>query len=132
MPYGNELRMAQKPRSLVFGVLAILVLDQGLKYWLTREDAASINSRLAFNLAHERWLVLGFFLLSLLIWRKERYRIALMLIFCAALTNLLDRWRTGGVVDYLSLGNLYFNLADCLIVALTVGLAITEITKKEA
>ncbi len=57
---------------------------------------------------------------------SQKLRLALLFLLCGALSNLVDRFRLGSVVDYLGvgIGNLSsstFNLADISIVAGIIG-----------
>jgi lipoprotein signal peptidase len=98
-----------------------LALDQLVKSLLMRDwpQLVSLNPGLAFGLDN-RLLFLGFVLwifvgryLTDMKLRTSWYAIGLL-----GVSNLADRFGYGGVVDYLSLGSLHFNLADLLICAI--------------
>lgn len=98
--------------------LIVLVLDQGLKFSL---QDAYLNTGVAFGVGSS-WLVgIG---LILLVWLGRQYRWQPRFIWVtlaiAFISNLIDRIRLGGIIDYLQLGSLHFNLADVVIVTCIV------------
>lgn len=77
------------------------------------------------------WLIVVFFLLYA-IWIYRRWgelgyysRLGISLIGIGGLSNVLSRAIVGGVVDYLAIANLRYNLADLLII---FGLVVYSIT----
>lgn len=106
------------------GLILVLMLDQGIKQWWIRVNgAAELNTGVAWGLGvGVDWVIV---ILGLLWWvyKKFGWNWPAGMILAGGLSNLLDRVRWGGVVDYLNFFNLFrFNLADGLVVAGVVGL----------
>ncbi|MEO1941680.1 MAG: signal peptidase II [Campylobacterales bacterium] len=115
----------------------VLLIDQGLKafFWwgfnwhsqcislvlvVNRGVAFSLLEELGGNLKFYQLILIG--VVALLLWREgalQRHPILFGLIFGGGLSNILDRFTRGGVVDYLywHCGFQFpvFNLADVLI-----------------
>lgn len=111
--------------------LLVLVADQFLKTGIQHyyPNFVVINPGIAFSLGSVWLILIG---IGLLIWLAVQYqwrpRIVWLAIIAAFCSNLIDRLRIGGVIDYLRLYGLHFNLADIIIVGLTCYLLMT--TKK--
>lgn len=104
---------------MLIGVcLFVLVLDQVLKNWLVAQHSSLvvINSNLAFGVGNQWGLGLGIGLLVIIfvLERSRSYNVWIVLLI-AILSNIIDRLHFGGVVDYINLVRLHFNLADGLV-----------------
>lgn len=108
--------------------IILLLLDQLLKWWLLKT-----GNLLGFHLEVIKnnkfvlgygpsidlffWVVIFIVLVMAIFLMKnpKQQKIAILIMLSGALSNLIDRFTKGGVIDYfnLKLGNgLYFNLAD--------------------
>lgn len=109
----------------LFGVISLVILDQGIKEILVNTELRMVNSGVALGLGGAwpqfwQWLMIVL-LLALIIKFKFNWQTGL--ITAGGLANFIDRVRWGGVVDYLAISlGLRFNLADCLILAGLLGL----------
>jgi len=123
--------MMQKYRFPVFSLLsAVLMLgvDRVLK---TSIDLKIINYGAALGLSvYEIFIVASFVVISA-IWlyllikhQQSTLAYLLGLVVFASFSNLLDRMYLGGVVDYIQLGELWFNLADGVIVFGSIAILI--------
>lgn len=107
----------------LLGLISILVL-QGVKWWVVTYDKklVYINHNYIFgmigNLDIVLWVAIVLLLVFISITIKKPNVYALILMFVGAISNLIDRIVSGGVVDYFQIGFLRFNLADIL---LTIG-----------
>jgi signal peptidase II len=139
---------------LAFGLaLLVVVLDQSAKHWvvdtlgLTPGDSRPIFWPLSFSLTRNEGISFGFFQthapwtrwvlsafalavsVALALWVRRADRMvtgaAVGLILGGALGNLIDRVRTGAVVDFVDVHPLFFpwifNIADS---GITVGVII--------
>ncbi|MCG2691528.1 signal peptidase II [Microgenomates group bacterium] len=109
----------------LFGVISLVMLDQGIKGMLVNPEIRVINSGAALGLGGawgQLWqLIVIIILLAVIVKFKFNWQTGL--ITAGGLANLIDRVRWGGVVDYLGISLLpRFNLADCLILAGLIGL----------
>lgn len=106
-----------------------LFLDQGIKqWWLSSGRVVELNSGVAGGLgAGFDWLAVMVGLIAWVYYKFGwRWQVGLMVI--GGLSNLLDRLRWGGVVDYINFFNLFsFNLADGLVVVGMLGLIYKEV-----
>ncbi len=107
---------------LVFGVF----FDQFFKVWLPSELLV-INRGVAFGW----WVDVSWFLVGacLVVWAVYTFKWNWWLVWfvSGALSNLIDRFRVGGVIDYLEAFGIYFNLADVMIVVSAMGLIYSEL-----
>lgn len=111
------------------------MLDQITKYLIRRNDGFYIcNEGVAFGIKIPQILLIVFLVLFLLsgltflfIKRKSNFlankmiRFGLMLLLLGAVSNIIDRFKWGCVIDFIDIGILnfpLFNLADILI---TIG-----------
>lgn len=121
--------MSKRSLILITAVTLFLIADHIFKIYLLATSRAIINQQTALvNLTLPLWAgpVLFFALGILWHWRP----ITLWLIIgLAGAANLIDRWRFGGVIDYLTLGPLMLNIADIIIV-MAVGCLIINLTAK--
>ncbi len=107
--------------------LFLIFLDQIIKYSINKYFPALIfrNQGMIFGWVKNELvgyvlLIFGFLLLIYIIIQQKKQGIvnylALVLIFCGAIANLIDRLRFGYVIDYIHFFNLnVFNLADIYI-----------------
>ena len=112
-----------------------VMLDQITKYLIRQNDGFYIcNDGVAFGIKIPQTLLIVFLILFLLsgltflfIKRKSDFlankiiRFGLILLLLGALSNIIDRFRWGCVIDFIDIGILnfpLFNLADILI---TIG-----------
>jgi len=106
-----------------------LFLDQGIKqWWLSSGRVVELNSGVAGGLGTGfDWLAVKVGLIAWVYYKFGwRWQVGLMVI--GGLSNLLDRLRWGGVVDYINFFNLFsFNLADGLVVVGMLGLIYKEV-----
>jgi signal peptidase II len=116
--------------------LIVFIVDQAVKRWslLTRPEVITQNYgvSLGFGASFGLWLtVLGWAVLILslvLTWRKLGSVPALPtgLLFFGALSNTVDRFMNGAVIDYIKIGQIpSFNLADVAILLGTLLLIIS-------
>lgn len=108
--------------------IILLLLDQLLKWWLLKT-----GNLLGFHLEVIKnnkfvlgygpsidlffWVVIFIILVMAIFLMKnpKKQKIAILIMLSGAISNLIDRFARGGVIDYFNfkLGNgLYFNLAD--------------------
>lgn len=137
----------------ILSVVVLVVLDQVSKYFATLYLAPIgvapflpgimqleyvLNDGAAFSLfAGNRWFLIGLTSVALvalavyLLWKRPASRLELfawILVLGGGLGNLIDRIRTGVVVDFFSLQFMnfaVFNVADCFV---CVGVALLLIT----
>lgn len=116
-----------KPKTIIFGSLGLLVLDQTIKHGLiaTSSDFIILNRGVALGLGNSLLSVVGLILLLLLFFLARplvlNYWLAIVI---TASSNLLDRLLLKGVLDYIPFGFTRVNLADlwlCLIFLLMIG-----------
>lgn len=107
--------------------LAILILDQAIKWWmikyhppfvLTNSNFFGLVGNNSFSLLIS---VLAIVVLLLTIIRKHQNYIFLAIIFAGAFSNIADRVFRGGVVDYFQFFFWSINLAD---LAIVIGLVL--------
>jgi len=130
--------------AIIFGNLAVLILfalDRVLKYLFIASDFSgrgrfllgdffqlklSLNRGIAFGFGADYYLIIALYLLIILAlvfyllnaYRKKHWLSAwaLTLILTGGCSNLIDRLKYGGVIDYFDLKYFsVFNLADALI-----------------
>lgn len=111
-----------KNKLLIFFVLLIPL--QGVNYLIWKYKERSINEKMIFGLAGGNLtsIIISMFILGLLYIVIKRHKGAIKifyaLISAAVVSNILDRFFYGGVVDYINLLFIpTFNLADILLVA---------------
>lgn len=122
-------------RALLAVGLGLAILDQVLKYILTRQGPAlvMINPGTAFGWGSWIGLIFGLILL-IFVWVLDNKRpLDVWLILLAAVaSNVVDRLRIGGVIDYLSFGSIHLNLADIVICLAIIYLFWLNLIKKDA
>lgn len=119
-------QLKPKQERLIVGFTLVLTLvDQALKII----SNGSANVGIAFGLGEPILVWIGLILfLVLLVFTRGKPRSLWISLAIASLSNLIDRVRTGGVIDYLNIGALQLNIADiliCLFVAL-IGLSLIK------
>ncbi|MBU4331734.1 signal peptidase II [Patescibacteria group bacterium] len=130
-------------------VFVFFVLDRIIKYWLLQPEARgagiltlSKNQGIAFGIPLQGLflyilvglILAGLFYLALKFWQKKNtgLHLATVLIIVGALSNLIDRFKFGAVIDYIDLRIWpVFNLADCMIVIGVVMWVLTDGVKKK-
>lgn len=103
-------------KKLVVWLLLVLV-DQASKNIASTRIPIYFNQGISFGWAVgvAEWLiVLALLLVFLDAWRR-RFSGSDVLILAGGASNLLDRLIKGGVVDWIELGQLKFNVADVMI-----------------
>jgi len=125
----------QKRIKLILVFVGLILLDQMVKLYFLKYQTGLIllNSGGAFGIANNfnfyKYIVSIILLLLIGIFIKlkiyDKFGWPFVLIFSGAISDLIDRIRLGGVVDYIDL-NIWpsFNLADCFIVIGVVWFAI--------
>lgn len=106
--------------------VGVLVADQILKIWLIKihPEWVFINTGVAFGVGKSWYVLVGIVLLIAFGWiYRFQPRWLWLALALAVLSNVIDRVIYGGVIDYMVLGTLKFNLADLLILSL-IGLLI--------
>ena len=125
----------------VVGALFICAIDQTAKYFLVHADStamtkfgpvkitATINENIAFSLPTANAVMIALIALALIFVTYMYIRvlsrgiittIAFGMIWGGSLSNIVDRLRYGGVVDFLQIGiSPIFNFAD---LGITIGL----------
>lgn len=113
-----------KRKYFLFFIL-LLLLDQVIKYFFNKyyPNIISLNTGIIFGFINQIYgvyliIIVGFgLLIYLLFFDKKYFNFGLVLILAGAISNILDRLFYGGVVDYISLGNLTnFNFSDLMII----------------
>ena len=102
----------------------VWVVDELLKLWMKQSNAIVLNKGIAFGIFDDKplMLVLGILCIwLLLVWWIEFNKLKWWgwgFITAGGLSNVIDRWRHGGVIDfiYYPVVNIYGNLADIVIV----------------
>jgi signal peptidase II len=116
---------------VAFLTLDLIIIDQAVKWWIIEFHPLSIyrNNGVVFGFIQNSFLVYSFitFGFLILIWlivqnKKHifdfKHIFPIILITAGALSNLIDRFLNGYVIDYMSLWNLNnFNIADLFIIA---------------
>ncbi len=121
---------------VIWLLLSVLFIDQIIKRALLLYAPSSvlINHGMAFGFGSWPIVVVGLVLIAVAgYFLKFQPKMIWLVLVLAIATNLLDRWRTGGVIDYIHLSRLWLNLADLIIVGLLFLIAwLVYITKKDA
>ncbi len=111
----------------------ILLLDLVAKLILFKyfPSLLQLNSGVAFGLGNSWLAAIGLipFIVAWLFTKKEGGGALWGLLVLAVIANQITRLTHGGVLDYLRLGSLYFNLTDIAIL-LIIGLLIYRVYKK--
>lgn len=112
-------------RAKEITIFGLILLDQLIKKIAVAEGNFQINYGVSFGLGERLaffWPIVSLVLIGLILINFT-YSWKTALIISGAGANLVDRLRTGGVVDYISIWIFpSFNLADILILAGTIGL----------
>jgi len=100
----------------------LIILDLGSKYLVYRylPHLAVLNRGIAFGLFRDYSIPLIIFIciiLILLIWSRNKIGLGLDFIIAGAVSNLITRFLFNGyVLDFLQIGSIHFNLADCFVI----------------
>lgn len=107
---------------LIVGIFVTLA-DQLLKWYLPLINRFQIVKNQGILFPNPNgwywwlWLLAGVvIIISLFINQKSNLRLGEILILAGVLSNLIDRLFRGGVIDYLNIYGLFFNLADIFII----------------
>lgn len=130
----------KKYAPLVIGIV-LLVVDQYFKLWmLNNSGSIYINQSFILGFGDRSdlyfWIAItAILILSLFAMHKDRLNYwAFTLMIVGALSNLIDRFARGGVVDYLKFNyfnlTINFNLSDILLI-IGLGIYLYEITQYE-
>jgi signal peptidase II len=101
--------------------LAIIFLDQIIKYFVQQNlsHLVVLNEKGAWGILPSWVAWLGFIGIIVITIKEKYFSYALIAIAAAGVSNVLDRFLYGGVVDYIHVMNFpVFNAADAII---TVG-----------
>lgn len=120
--------MQERKREVIFG-LFIVFLDQFSKILVQEKHFFILNKGWVWNVlpapaGFPVLLIINvLILLSLAIFIfKGRYRLGIILVFSGGISNLLDRFLYGGVIDFIKIPLIpAFNFAD---IAISFGVAI--------
>lgn len=115
---------------LVDRVVKVIVVNSGIEY--------QINTGISFSLLDYPFIPYVISILALIVvfflWKSSENKVPLVIIMAGGLSNLIDRFEYGGVVDYISIGNFpVFNLADLYInigLVLFIGATLWQYYKK--
>lgn len=114
----------QNKKYFQYGVifLVLIIVDQVLKFILNRYFPSIIFSSQNFlgmsSYLQLALLVILIAIIILLYYKNKNFQqnlLAFVFIISGALSNLLDRFFHGHVIDYLPIINGYFNLSDLYI-----------------
>lgn len=118
----NRHTLIQNLSKILYLIFTILVLQLS-NFWINDNQLASINDGMIFGLLGSNLLSFVTSLIFLLIlycifYKNNKYHTALILITAGTVSNILDRFFYGGVIDYIKvLSWPAFNLADIFILA---------------
>ena len=119
-------RLRKKKRAIILG--SLFLLDQVSKYHALKYGFGFINEGVFLGFLLHCFIVpllIIFLLLSIIYYYKFQGGIFLTLIIVGGISNLIDRFVYGGVIDFISLWRLpIFNLADVMIVVGTAWFAV--------
>lgn len=92
------------------------LLDQLTKWWMLVEGRGVINRGVSFGLGQglAYWFVFVI-VLMVLFWKMKGKGKFWIFIIAGGLGNIVDRVIYGGVVDWIGVAGLWFNLADVMI-----------------
>lgn len=124
--------------KLLLSALFLVFLLQTVSFFAIKFSLATINSKFILGEVADNTisivvsivllLILSFFLLSV----KNFFTIWSVLVIAGSLSNIIDRFLYGGVVDYFSIPKIFvFNLSDLLIVTAISGITIYSTIKKK-
>ena len=117
----------QKAVKYIFAGLGLVFIDQLVKlyFFYAQNHLVSLNGGGAFSLAdqfsyYQYVVIVLLIILSILIYRSQelqKHPWPIVLIYAGAVSDLIDRIRLGGVIDFIDL-KIWpsFNLADAMIV----------------
>lgn len=106
--------------------------DQILKLLASKFFHPVFNTGIAFGIGENIpiiSIIIVYLLLALLVI-KSKSGLGEVLLFAGGAGNILDRLIYGKIVDWISLGSLWFNLADVYI-AIGVGCILLEMIKEK-
>lgn len=120
-------KMAEKSKIFSVGIAALIILlNQLIEYiLLTQNLILTKNQNLIFGLGPQMGMFLDITILIILFLAifvvfKTVFIFPLAIILGGALSNLIDRFFRGGILDYFKIKifsqNIYFNIADIIIV----------------
>lgn len=126
--------MMRKTSCLLLAA-SVLTADQLIKVFaVSFRWVVHLNTGVAFGLLSEvgiaglvsgvGWILLGYFLVGYRLWHRGGW-VGVGLLVGGGLGNSVDRVLRGGVVDYLGILGIRFNLAD---LAIVLGLAIIAVS----
>lgn len=107
--------------KLVVLLGTVIAFDQMSKIWAMGHFHIAPNTGVSFGLAPIWGLMLhglGLLVVGLVMFfSRSKYRGALLLVLAGGFSNMIDRWRWGGVVDWLIVPGtgLQNNVADYVI-----------------
>lgn len=125
------MRTNLKIRINVIGsFLLLLFIDQLLKYTI---QPKIINQSIVFGLGDNMHSIIGIMInsiallfLLIILFKKSlvKYEYVLYGLLLMGLSNYVDRLVYGGVIDYIRVANIWFNIADLVINLILIYLII--------
>jgi hypothetical protein len=115
--------------AIYLAALGIGLVDAILKYSFVESGVGNVGVFLGLNLGTAAiWHIMTIILVLILQVRMPKVlRIGINSIAILSLSNLLDRVVRGSVLDYWSIGGIWFNLSDLAIVIVLIGIIYIEI-----
>lgn len=113
-----------------------MALFQATDFYFYKFESVEINQRIIFGLWGNNavavlFAIAGLMVLYFLFWFSDRLDKLFLLLFCAVLSNCLDRLFYGGVVDYFKIFSWpSFNIADIVII-LVIIIRLIMLLKKQ-
>lgn len=98
--------------------VSIFVLDQSLKCIVRFSNSYLLNASWLGFFSSSRtlnFILVGLLSIIVLFWFKTHHSLSLGLIVAGGLSNGIDRFVYGGVVDYVFVKSFAFNIADAAI-----------------
>lgn len=120
-------------RTKEITILGLILLDQLIKRIFINLGNFQINSGISFGMGEQLSYLWPIISLILILWllRNFKFTWKTVLIISGASSNLIDRLRWNGVIDYINFWIFpSFNLADVLILAGTAGLLYSFLYEK--
>lgn len=137
----NISQFSEKPVIILphyaLAFFVFMALFQATDFYFYKFENVEINQRIIFglwgnNIVSILFAATGLIILYLLFWLNDRLDKMFLLLFCAVLSNCLDRLFYGGVVDYFKIFSWpSFNLADIVIIVVIITKLIILLRKQK-